>query len=264
MAAADHALRRAVYRQLEPRAWTGKGLSPVNAVLVVLVLLAAGAAILETEPMLSAGREPLFRMLELGFGIVFAVEYVLRVWTAVDNPSCAGHRFPRLRYMASPIAIIDLLATLPALFAFGGAPSLLLRFVRVLRLLRLAKLGRSSQAWEHIRAAVSERRYEFTLMLGLLGLAILIAGSLMYLVEGEAQPDKFGSIPRALWWAIVTLTTVGYGDTYPVTGLGRLVGGVIAVLGVMVIALPTGLFASSFTEGIQRHRQAREGRRTGD
>jgi voltage-gated potassium channel len=125
-------------------------------------------------------------------------------------------------------------------------------------MLRLAKLGRTSRAWQHIRYAVYERRYEFGLILGLVGIAILISGSLLYWAEAEAQPEKFGSIPRALWWAIVTLTTVGYGDAYPVTALGRFLGGVIAIIGVSLIALPTGLFASSFTDGIQRYRQRRD------
>ena len=116
------------------------------------------------------------------------------------------------------MAIIDLVAILPALFAFGGAPTLMLRFFRVLRMLRLAKLGRTSQAWDQIRDALYERRYEFALILGLLAITMLIAASLLYWAEADAQPDKFGSIPRALWWAIVTLTTIGYGDTFPVTG----------------------------------------------
>ena len=248
-------VRQRVYRQLEASAWPKKGLSPVNSALVVLIIVAVVVAVIETEPLVSAGREMLFADLELTLGLIFLVEYVARVWTSVENPRFASASFPRLRYMVTPIAIIDLLAILPALFAFGGAPSLVLRFFRVLRMLRLAKLGRTSRAWQHIRDAVYERRYEFGLILGILGLAILISGSLLYWAEADAQPDKFGSIPRALWWAIVTLTTVGYGDVYPVTTLGRFLAAVVAIIGVSLIALPTGLFASSFTEGIQRHRE---------
>lgn len=256
-------VRQRVYRQLEASAWPRKGLSPVNSALVVLIVVAVVVAVIETEPLVASGREMLFADVELALGLTFLVEYLARVWTSVENPRFAGAAFPRLRYMATPIAIIDLLAILPALFAFGGAPSLVLRFFRVLRMLRLAKLGRMSRAWEHIRDAVYERRHEFGLILGMVGIAILISGSLLYLAEAEAQPDKFGSIPRALWWAIVTLTTVGYGDAYPVTGLGRFLGGVIAIIGVSLIALPTGLFAASFTEGIQRHRRQREDRGNG-
>ena len=143
----------------------------------------------------------------------------------------------------------------PALFAFGGAPTLMLRFFRILRILRLAKLGRMSHAWDDIRHAFYDKRHEFGLVLGLLVLTVLLSGSLMYFAEGVAQPEKFGSIPRALWWAIITMTTIGYGDTYPITELGKILGGLIAIMGVMMIALPTGIFASSFTEAMERRRQ---------
>ena len=251
---AANALRKKFYKQLEPTAWPHKGLSPTNLILVILIFVAVLEAVLDTEPTISRGRERLFANVEFGIGIIFLIEYVCRLWIAVENPRFNKLRFPRLRYALTPIAIIDLLAVLPALFAFGGAPSLLLRFFRILRILRLAKLGRMSNAWDDIRQAFHNRRHEFGLILGLLLLTVLFSGSLMYFAEAEAQPDKFGSIPRALWWAIITMTTIGYGDTYPVTALGRMLGGVIAIAGVMMIALPTGIFASSFTEAMDRRR----------
>lgn len=250
-------LRKAAYRQLEPSAWPQKGLSPVNLALIILIFIAVIEAVLDTEPLISRGREELFADVELGIGIIFLVEYVARLWVAVENPKFANSRFPRLRYALTPIAIIDLLAVVPSLFAFGGAPSLLLRFFRILRILRLAKLGRMSNAWDDIREAFHNRRHEFGLVLGLLLLTVLLSGSLMYFAEAEAQPDKFGSIPRSLWWAIITMTTIGYGDTYPTTALGRLLGGFIAIAGVMMIALPTGIFAASFTEAMDRRRRAK-------
>ena len=245
--------RRNLYRQLEPSA-RPKGLSRLNLALIGLILISVVTAIVETEPAVSGGRELMFDNFELAIGITFLVEYVARLWVAVENPKFAKSRFPRLRYALTPIAIIDLLAVLPTLFAFGGGSSLLLRFFRVLRMLRLAKLGRSSQAWEHIKNAAYEKRYEFGLILALLVITVLVSGSLMYWAEADAQPDKFGSIPRALWWAIVTLTTVGYGDVFPVTALGRVLAAILAVMGVCLIALPTGLFAASFTEAMDRHR----------
>jgi voltage-gated potassium channel len=251
-------LRQKAYRQLEPSAWRRKGLSPVNLILVILIIIAVVEAVLDTEPKISRGRELLMDNVEFGLGIIFLIEYLMRAWVAVDNPRFKSQRFPRLRYLLTPIAIIDLLAVVPALFAFGGAQSLILRFFRVLRMLRLAKLGRTSKAWQHIRDAIFERRYEFALIIGMLAVAILISASLLYWAEAGAQPDKFGSIPRSLWWAIVTLTTVGYGDAYPVTPLGRVLAGFIAVVGVTLIALPTGLFAASFTEAMERQRRRDE------
>lgn len=252
-------LRLRVYRQLEPTAWPRQGLSPTNLFLAILIVIAVTAAILETEPVVARGRELLFDNFEVAVASIFAVEYAARVWVVVENPRFAGYRFPRLRYIVSPIAIIDLLAIVPAFFAFDGGSSLALRFFRILRMLRLAKLGRMSNAWTAIREALHERRHEFGVVLGLVGLTLLISASVLYVAEAEAQPDKFGSIPRALWWSIVTLTTVGYGDTFPVTALGKFFAAVVAITGVMVIAIPTGIFAASFSEGLQRHRERRDG-----
>lgn len=253
--------RKAAYRQLEPTAWRGDGLSPVNKALVFLVIVAVLEAVLSTEPAISTNREKLLDQVEFSLGLIFLVEYVARAWVAVDNPRFAEYRFPRLRYLVTPMAIIDLLAVVPALFAFGGASSLVLRFFRVLRMLRLAKLGRTSKAWEMLREAFLQKGQEFALILGMLMVTILFAGSLLYFAEGGAQPDKFGSIPRAMWWAIITLTTIGYGDVFPITPLGKILAGFIAILGVMLIALPTGLFAASFTEVLERQRIADETRK---
>ncbi len=247
-------LRKTFYRQLEPSAWRKKGLSPVNHFLVYLIIIAVIEAVIDTEPVISDGREPLLNNIEFGLGMIFLVEYVSRVWVAVENPRFAKYRYPRLRYMMSPIAIIDLVAVIPALFAFGGASSLVLRFFRVVRMVRLAKLGRTSKAFKLLREAFVQKRQEFALILGMLLVTILAAGSLLYWAEGDAQPDKFGSIPRAMWWAIITLTTVGYGDAFPITPLGKFLAGGIAIMGVMLIALPTGLFAASFTEAMEKER----------
>ncbi|HUG45706.1 MAG TPA: potassium channel family protein, partial [Sphingomicrobium sp.] len=102
------------------------------------------------------------------------------------------------------------------------------------------------------------------LVLGLVAVTMLISASLLYWTEADAQPEKFGSIPRALWWSIVTLTTVGYGDAFPVTPLGQLFAGLFAVVGIMLIAIPTGIFAASFSDGLQRHRERRERREDPD
>lgn len=247
-------LRKKAYRQLEPTAWRRKGLSPVNQFLVYLIIIAVLEAVIDTEPVVSQGREFLLDNIEFGLGLIFLVEYVARLWVAVENPRFAKYRFPRLRYAITPIAIIDLVAVIPALFAFSGASSLVLRFFRVVRMIRLAKLGRTSKAFKLLREAFVQKRQEFALILGMLMVTILVAGSLLYWAEGGAQPDKFGSIPRAMWWAIVTLTTVGYGDSFPITPLGKFLAGAIAIMGVMLIALPTGLFAASFTEAMEKER----------
>ncbi len=250
------ALRHAAYEALEPQARQRNGLSLINKLLVVCIVAAAAFAIIETEPELAIGREPLFRMAELAFGTIFTAEYLVRLWIVPDNPDYAARRHPRWRYAISLPAIIDLLSIIPTFVPLGqGGGSLLLRFFRVLRILRLAKLGRMSRAWNDLATAIHERRHELLLTVSLAVIVMLVASTLMYWAEAGAQPDKFGSIPRAMWWCIVTLTTVGYGDVYPVTVLGRILSGFVAVAGIGLIAMPTGILAAAFSDVVQRRRE---------
>jgi voltage-gated potassium channel len=240
---------------LEPHPHGEPGLRPANKFLVILIILASAFAILETEPTLYAGRANLFRAAELVFGGIFSVEYLLRLWIAPENPAYAGKRFARVRYAVSLVAIIDLLAIVPTLASLGvGGGSVLLRFFRVLRILRLAKLGRMSDAWHDVATAMHERRHELLLTISIAGFVLLVASTLMYWAEADAQPDKFGSIPRAMWWCIITLTTVGYGDAYPVTVLGKFLSGLVALAGIGLIAMPTGILAAAFSDVVQRRR----------
>jgi voltage-gated potassium channel len=244
---------------LEPHPHGEPGLSPANKFLVLFIILASAFAILETEPTLYAGRATLFRAAELLFGGIFSVEYLLRLWIAPENPAYAGKRLPRFRYAVSAPAIIDLLAIVPTLASLGaGGGSVLLRFFRVLRILRVAKLGRMSDAWHDVATAIHERRHELLLTISIAGFVLLVASTLMYWAEADAQPDKFGSIPRSMWWCIITLTTVGYGDAYPVTVLGRFLSGFVALAGIGLIAMPTGILAAAFSDVVQRRRAAVE------
>jgi voltage-gated potassium channel len=242
-------LRRRVRDQLEP-AWRPAGVSWLNRFLIAVILASVAAALLETEPTVAGGREDLFRAVELGFAAIFVVEYAVRFWTAAEQ---GGWR-ARLRWVVSPAAIIDLLAILPAIFAAVAAPSYLLRLVRLLRILRVAKLGRFSKAWSLLAQAIASRRYELLLTFYGAVFIMIISATLLYIAEGQVQPEKFGSIPRALWWSVVTLTTIGYGDVYPTTVAGKIVASIIAVMGVGVIALPSGILAGAFMEKL-RERQ---------
>ncbi len=250
------ALRRRVYEELEPNARGQFGLSFTNKTLVLFIVVASALAILETEPEVAGGADTFFRSAELLFGAIFSVEYLLRLWIAPDNPQWAKYRFPRLRYAFSAAAIIDFLAIVPTLASLGpGGGSVLLRFFRILRILRLAKLGRMSHALQDLSHAVHERRHELLLTVGIAGFVLLVASTLMYWAEADAQPDKFGSIPRSMWWCIITLTTVGYGDAYPVTVLGKMLSGLVAIAGIGLIAMPTGILAAAFSDVVQRRRE---------
>jgi voltage-gated potassium channel len=246
-------LRGRLHDQLDPQRhhW---GLSWLNRFLITAIVISVTAAILETEPSIRHGRELFFRSAELFFAIVFVVEYAARFWVAAEDGGWRG----RWRWLVSPGAIIDLLAILPALFALVGEPSYLLRLIRLLRILRIAKLGRFSRSWNLASQAIASRSHELLLALYAGALVMVIAATLLYFAVAHAQPDKFGSIPRALWWAVVTLTTTGYGDVYPVTGLGRVLAGITAVLGIALIAIPAGILAAAFSDALEQQRRELE------
>lgn len=220
--------------------------------MIVLILANVAAVALETVPTLWARFKPFFLWFEIASVAIFTVEYGVRVWASSemdgDETSPAWRR--RLSYMCSPLAIIDLLAILPSYL--GAFVAVDLRALRIFRLLRLLKLVRYSPALASLgRVVHAERRALFAALIVMLGL-LFTASTLMYLMENSAQPDKFASIPDALWWAIATLTTVGYGDVVPVTDAGKLVGGFVMIFGLAFYALPIGIIASGFSDEIHR------------
>lgn len=245
-------LRHAVYRELFPRAWYGHTISTTNRVVVVLIVLATLVTVLETEPKITAieGIPTLFRWCDAVFGIAFAAEYAARLWVVSENPHFRGLH-GRLRYMCTPIALIDLLAVAPFVLSAGIESSFVLRVVRLMRILTLARLGGYSDAARLLFAALHARRHELGLSLTVAVLALVVSATVLHLVEGDVQPDAFGSIPRAMWWSVVTLTTIGYGDVYPTTVLGRMAGGLVAMCAIGVIAMPTGILAAAFSEAFQ-------------
>jgi voltage-gated potassium channel len=249
------AIRRRIYERLEPEGRTAPGLSWENKLIVALVLLAVMIAILDSEETVAAQWGPWLVGTELVVTGVFVIEYVARLWVAGENPRYRGVG-GRLRYLVTPAALVDLLAIAPVLLGMFGGESLVLRLVRLLRILRIARLGRFSRAATAIAEALVARRYELVMSVVISGILLLITSTLLYIVEGGVQPEYFGSIPRAMWWSIATLTTVGYGDVVPVSGLGRLLAGGTALLGIGLIALPTGILASAFSDAIQRQRAA--------
>lgn len=147
------------------------------------------------------------------------------------------------------------MAILPVILTFGSYNGFLLRLFRILRLLRLARIGKFTKAFNAIIEAMLSRSYELTISLCAAIFLLLFSGTCLYLLEGSSQPDDFGSIPRALWWSIATLTTVGYGDVTPITAAGKFFAGLTALTGIGMIAIPTGILASAFSDAIQRSNQ---------
>jgi voltage-gated potassium channel len=245
--------RRWLYIQLEPAAWPWRGLSPTNMTVFVAIIITSIVAIVETEPTVADGRQGLFDFVEWIIGGIFTVEYLARAFTAAENPRYGPGWRGLWRYMRSPIAIIDLISIVTSFVTPGHLQPYLLRAFRLARILRLAKLGRMSNAMGYLIEAMAARRYELLFSLFASLTFMVFSASILYFVEGPAQPDKFGSIPRALWWATAALTTIGYGDVYPVTVLGRIFGAAVALGGIGLVAMPTGIMAAAFSEAVQKH-----------
>ena len=247
-------MRRWLFVRLDATAWPGSGLSLANKLFAATILLAVAMAVLETEPSYRAAAPNLFDIAELIFGVVFGIEYALRLWVAGEDPRYAGIA-GRLRYAVSPVALIDLLALLPFLLTAGLHDAYLLRMVRLLRLLSIAKFGRYSRALHNILSALRERQYELLMSILAAFIVMLLAATALYYTEGAHSPESFGSIPRALWWGVATMTKVGYGGAYPITVVGKLFAGVFAIAAVGVVALPTGILAAALSDAFQRERE---------
>lgn len=224
----------------------------IHGSLVLLICANVLAIVLESIPQLAQRFGPVFQAFEAVSLVIFALEYAARLWAAPEHARYRALNPARARfaYAMSLPAIIDLLATVPLAFALFGLGDL--KVLLLLRLLRFFKLGRYSPGMASLAAALSaERKALFACFVVLMGV-MLMAASVMHLVEHEAQPDKFGTIPDAMWWAIITLTTVGYGDVFPITIAGKAVAAVTAVLGLVMLALPVGIVATAFAQEIHR------------
>jgi len=224
----------------------------VGRLIVVLIITNLVSMTLESVPALQAQYGPVFAAVELLSLVVFTIEYGLRVWVAGEHARYRhlSEQKARWKFVSSPLGVIDLLAVLPFWFAFAVPADL--RVLLVFRMVRFLKLARYSPAMRSLLDVLyNERRALFGCFVILIG-ATLLAASIMHVVEHHAQPDKFGTIPDAMWWAIVTLGTIGYGDVVPVTLLGRVVASVTIFVGLIMVALPIGIVATAFADEIHR------------
>jgi voltage-gated potassium channel len=238
------------------------GLNAFQRVLVAVILGSVAVAVLSTEPMVRELAHPGLFYLELALGATFLTEYVVRVWSSGSQPQFSGLA-GRIHYMRQPLAIIDLVAVIPFLLGLSGSETMVLRLVRLLRLLALTKLARYSSAIRLVIESLHTRRFELGFTVILAACVILISSAALYVTEGDNQPDAFGSIPRAAWWSVATLTTVGYGDLVPMTPLGKFFASLTAFAGIGLIAMPTGILAAGFSDAFARaraHRNSNQGK----
>ena len=223
--------------------------------MVVVILAAVAVTILSTEAAFRTSNRQLLILVELGFGVIFAIEYGARVWAIAEEQGECSAMVRRLRFMVSPMAILDLVVELATLSPFFVSDAAIIRLVRLFRLAALAKFGRFSLALQELGRAVSERRFELGVTMALAGVLLLFSATALYWAEHEVQPEAFGSIPRALWWSVITLTTVGYGDVSPITALGKFLASLVAISGIGLVAMPTAIMAGAFSDAMQRRRE---------
>lgn len=245
--------KKRVWSLLEPANEKDLNSKLVDMFLLMLITLNIIMVVVETVEEIYINHKLFFKYFEYLSVSIFLIEYIGRLWSCTSVKLKTEKPFERrLKYIFSFSAIIDLLAILPSLLAFFF-PTIDLRFIRVLRIFRLLKFSRYSNSINSLLTVIWDQRKSFGAAFFILFIMLIIASSGMYLVEKDVQPEKFGSIPKAMWWSIVTLTTVGYGDVYPITSMGKVFGSITIILGIGTVALPSGILASAFTEHTRRN-----------
>lgn len=229
----------------------------VGGFIVALIVLSVAAVILETVPALAKSHAEQFHAFDLFTVVTFTVEYLLRVWSCTEDRRYKGAIIGRLRFMKSPLAVVDLLVLLPFFIpALLGMDLRAARGLRLARLVRMMKLARYSESLKLLGRMLKDRREDLYIVFIAEFFLLVLMSSLIYFVEHSAQPDVFSSIPAAMWWGVVTLTTVGYGDIAPITPLGKICSAGLAVIGIATFALPAGIVASGFHEHTRGRRRA--------
>lgn len=252
---AASSLRQRTYRQLFASARDDGRLTVTNRLIIAVILASVVMAVLGTEAALAREYRRFFIGAEMAFGLIFLAEYVTRVWSAAEKPGDDSAWAKRRAFIFSPFGLLDLAVVAASLFPLlvTGAP--LFRLLRLLRLAALMKFGRFSLALRELAIAISDRRYDLFVTLALACALLLFGAAALHWAEGRVQPEAFGSIPRAMWWSIITLTTVGYGDVSPITPLGKMLAAIVALGGIGLVAMPTGIIAAAFSDAMQRHRE---------
>jgi voltage-gated potassium channel len=220
--------------------------------IITLIVLNVVAVILQTVKSLNDSYEAVFYYFEMASVAIFSVEYILRLWSCTVEEKYVRPILGRLRYAVSPMALVDLVAIAPfyptAFLGIRTADTAAIRALRLFRLMRLFKTTRYFKSLQIMGRVLRAKKEQILVTLLVVVILLVLLSSLMYFVEQSAQPDKFSSIPAAMWWGVSAMTTVGYGDVFPVTALGKVVGAIISLLGIGIFAMPAGILASGFSE----------------
>jgi voltage-gated potassium channel len=247
-----------IFDLIDPSMANDKSSRIFNGFMIVLIIVNITSVILETERSIFFKFPWVFIIIDTVSLMIFAIEYILRVWTCTYNEEFKDPILGRIKYIFTPAAIIDLISFLPMLIPVFGLDLRVLRAFRLSRIFRVLKLNRYSDAIKTLGNIFNNKKAELgiTLMTGFI--VLLIGSSIMYYVENPIQPETFSSIPASLWWGVATLTTVGYGDIYPKTALGKMLGSMIAIVGIGLFALPAGIIASGFISELQKPKKQKK------
>lgn len=256
VAAEHHSMRGFAYSQLEAGGRSKQGLSATDRILVLVILASIVLYTAETEVAYRTGEGGIFAQINAAFLWIFAAEFVLRLWSVGAEAKFRGRRGLWM-YVTSNwfMLCVDFLAFAPELLCLAIAPAPP-SFLRSLRVIRLLKVARYYPACRLVLDALRSCYQELLVALSLSTALWYLSSVVLYVSESDAQPEKFGSIVRAMWWGVATLTTVGYGDVYPETVLGKVAAGLFAVIGVGTVALPSGIIAGAFIEKYRARRQS--------
>lgn len=244
--------RRRIYEILNYTKTDDKLSKVVNEAIFILILvnficIAAGTTEWGKSKIL------FFDFIEAVSVYVFTIEFILRIWSCVEKPEYSKPILGRFRHAITPLLIIDFLSILP-FFLQSLLPLnlIFLRILRLFRIFRIFKLVRYVETLRIFKNLIMNKKEQLIMTFFITSILMIISSCLMYYAENDAQPDKFSSIPATFWWAVCTLTTVGYGDVFPITSLGKILASVVSVLGIGVFALPAGILASGMMEEINK------------
>ena len=226
----------------------------LTKIIYLIIFISVISIVLESEPSIYIGNENIFKNLNYFFGFIFLIEYILRLYAVGADEQYQGFA-GRIKYVTSFYAVIDLLAFLPFLIFPQASEAFLLRILRLFRLFSLLKTNRNASGLILIGNVIKDKLDELIYAMSITFLVIFVSAICLYVAEGSIQPEAFGSIPRALWWASSTLTTISYGDVIPITVVGKVLTMIITIASIGIVAIPTGILAAGFSEAMSKEKK---------
>lgn len=240
--------RKRLYLTLDPSEKGGLAERIFEILLISIIILNIIAIVMDSMHDIHEEYKDVFYMFELFSVCFFTIEYIARVYSIVENSTFSDGLQGRLRFVITPLALIDLMAFLPFYFVFLPIDLRFLRILRLMGLFRMFKIARYLRALDVFKRVIRYRKEHLVISMVFIMFMLIIISTIMYYVERKSQPEAFSSIPATMWWGVATLTTVGYGDIVPITPMGKFLGGLFGLVGICLFALPAGILSSGFYE----------------